>query len=260
MSRLRSLLKILFSSGERVEESPQIDLEALPLGRAAKRLVLGELRGVLTRQLEAADALDDKLKNLLESATLILTIVTTLQIAVGASLAGWLYLLILIVTLGVYAALIVVTLRGLRPMDYHSPIPSTWKEIDERFFFVDEDAALELMIFNYLQYSEKNNAPLRVKARKVRVVSFLLVAIVALLMAMGLLGLGNSVGLPWQTSTPAVPSPTLQLPTPTPSPTIIKPTLQRPSFTPTPAPARQIPTIVPSLIPTISSPIVTPMP
>jgi hypothetical protein len=212
------------------------------------------------RQHEAADALDDKLKNLLESATLVLTIVTTLQIAAGASQAGWIYWPILIVTLGVYAALILTILRGLQPMDYHSPIPPTWKEIDERFFALDEDAALELMIANYLEYNEKNNAPLSLKARQVRIASYLLTAIVVLLMVMGLLGLENSIGFPWQSaSTTPTSIPTLQLPSLT--PTVAQPTLHQPTSTPAPT-ATPTPTSVPTATPTltIQSPTVPPTP
>jgi hypothetical protein len=269
MSWLLSLLKDLFLPRKKQDVPYQVKSETLPPGRAAKRLVLAELRDVLTRKHEAADALDDKLKNLLESATLVITIVTTLQIATGASQAGWIYWLILIVTLGVYVALIITTLRGLRPMDYHSPIPSTWEEIAKRFFALDEDAALDLVIANYLKYNKENNAPLDLKARKVRVASYLLAAIVVLLMVMGLLGLGNSIGFPWQStskSTTPTSTPTLQLPSLT--PTVAQPTLQQPTSTPAPTtkptPTLQQPTSTPvptaTPTPTIQSPAATPAP
>jgi len=260
MSWLLFLLRNLFSPKER-QLPPQGNSETLPSGRAAKQLVLSELQDILTRQFEAADALDDKLKSLLEAATLILTIATTLQIATGASQAGWIYWIILIITLGVYVALILTALRGLRPMDYHSPIPSTWEEIAERFFDLDEDAGLELMISNYLEYSRENNAPLSRKVRQVRLASGLLVAIVVLLMAMGLFGLGSSSGSPWQSTsaTPVVTS-TIQLSSPTITSTVVNPTPQKPVSTIIPTADQRTPTATPTPTVAIQSPIVTPIP
>jgi hypothetical protein len=168
----------------------------------AKRLVLEELRDVLTRQFEAGDALDSKLKELLGAASLILSLVTTLQVIGGIGRIGRLFWILTAFVMLLYVVLIFVIMRALRPMGYHSPIPSDWDEIEDRFFDLCEDAALELLIVNYLEYSERNNAPLKYKARMVRWASFLLAGIVLLLVVVGLLGLSDGAISPWRSPLP----------------------------------------------------------
>ena len=183
----------------------RIDQDTEPRGLAAKRLVLDELRRSLGQQLNAADGLDSKLRQLLSSASLILSLVTVLQITTGIAQADWPYLTGLVAVLILYVALIVVILRGLRPMTYSLPIPSNWDEIEERFFALEEDAAIELLISNYLAYSPKTAENLKYKSDMVRWASVLLVMIVVVLTAMGLFGLSGNVIFPWQSS--PVPTP-----------------------------------------------------
>ena len=194
-----SFLKNLFKSQK---EQPSPILTELPPGPAAKCLVLDELRNVLEHQFDAADGLDSKLKELLGAASLILALVTTLQITTSVEKIGWPYLIGLVIVLVLYVVLIVVILRGLRPMTYKAPIPSNWDEIAERFFDLDEDAALELLIANYLKCSQENNTPINKKAYKIRLASILLVLIVFVLIAMGLFGLSGDVAFPWQSPLP----------------------------------------------------------
>lgn len=201
MSFLRHLLKIYR------KQPPASSARPEPPQPIAKRLVLAELQNALTRQFDAADALDSKLKQLLASASLILSIVTTLQVTTGIQQIGWIYLIGLATALILYAVLIIAVLRGLRPMAYYSPIPSKWDEIDERFFGEDEDSALNLLISNYLKYMEDNVKPLEHKASAVRRASFLLVLIVVSLLFMGLVGLGSNVVLPWESPLPVPISP-----------------------------------------------------
>lgn len=198
-----SFLKSLLRPQTKQPLSPPIDLEPAPPQLAAKRLVLEELRNVLTHQFEAGDALDGKLKELLGTASLILSLVTTLQVIAGIEHIGWLYWISLSCVLVLYVSLIIVILRGLRPMQYHAPIPSNWDEIEDRFFDLNEDVALDLLIVNYLEYSKENRTPLDYKAAKVRQASILLVLIVLTLVAMGLFGLSSNMPLPWQSPLPA---------------------------------------------------------
>lgn len=199
-----SFLKRLFGSPEK---QPDSQLPELPTEPVSKRLVLEELRNVFSNQLNAADSLDDKLKELLGAASLILTLVTTLQITTGIEQIGWPYLIGLVFALSFYVILIIVILRALRPVKYRLPIPSDWDEIAERFFPLDEEAALELLIINYLEYNSENSEFTRYKAARVRWVSFLLVMITFALIAMGLFGLSGNVTFPWQNSPLPTPIP-----------------------------------------------------
>jgi len=165
-------------------------------------LVLDELRTTLSAQFDNADGLDSKLKQLLSSASLILSIVTTLQITTGIERIGTLYLIGLVVALVLYIALIVTIIRALRPMDYHAPIPSDWDEIAERYFGKDETEALDVLISTYLDALEKNEVPLAYKVKRVQVASILLVSIVVTLILMGGIGLGSGITLASPLPTP----------------------------------------------------------
>ena len=173
----------------------------------AKRLVLKELQNTLSAQLSSAGDLDGKLKQLLNSASLILSIVTTLQITTGIGHIGWLYLIGLSVALSLYVYLIVVIMRGLKPVDYYAPIPRSWDEIAERYFDQDESAALSVLISTYLDSIDKNNSIITNKSQTVKTAATLLVIIVVTLLIMGIVGLGKSAVFPWQSPLPT-PSPT----------------------------------------------------
>lgn len=160
----------------------------VPTAPVTKRLVLEELRNVFSHQLNAADSLDDKLKALLGIASLTLLLVTALHITTGTEQMGWPYMIGLFFALIFYVILIVVLLRALRPVKYRHPIPSDWDEITERFFLLDEEATLELLIVNYLEYNAENSEFTRYKAAGVRWASFLLVMITFALIAMGFFG------------------------------------------------------------------------
>ena len=162
-----------------------------PADPIAKRLVLSELRSALLAQYTNADGLDSKLKQLLGSASLILSIVTTLQITTGIQKAGWPYFVGLAVVLLLYAVLITVIMRALRPMTYYAPIPPKWDEIARYYFGKDEDAALDQLISTYIEALEKNDVPVNHKSRMINVASALLVSIVIVLLLMGVVGLGG---------------------------------------------------------------------
>lgn len=163
-----------------------------PAEPVAKRLVLAELRSTLSAQYSNADGLDSKLKQLLSSASLILSIVTTLQITTGIKQVGLPYLIGLAVALLLYAILITFIMRALRPMTYYAPIPPKWDDIAKHYFGKDEDTALSQLISTYLDALEKNDAPLTYKTRMVNFASVLLVLIVIVLLLMGVVGLGGN--------------------------------------------------------------------
>lgn len=138
----------------------------------AKRLVLEELRSVQKSQLDASGVLDNKLRDLLFVISAFLVLIIVFQtFADGWSLG-------LGIVSGLCVVLVGVILLGLRPAGFHFPIPPDWDEIVERFFDLDEDAALELLIVNYLEAGEENNIFLDRKVKMVNFASFSLPLVV----------------------------------------------------------------------------------
>lgn len=179
-----------------------------PAEPVAKRLVLAELRSALAAQFNNADGLDGKLKQLLSSASLIFSIVTTLQITTGIKQIGWPYLIELGFVFVLYATLIAVIVRALLPMTYHAPIPTTWDEIAQHYFGQDEETALSQLISTYLDALDKNDTPLTRKASAIKIASVLLVLIVIALLFMGLVGLGGNSLVPLVHQSPLTITPT----------------------------------------------------
>ena len=169
-----------------------------PTPLSGKRLVLDELRNALSAQLNSADDLDDKLKQLLNSASLILALVTTLQITRSIEHIGWPYLTAMSIAFILYAILIIQTISGLRPSNYYIPISFSWDEIAHRYFHLNEADALSLLISTYLKTLPKNAKRLSRKSKAVRNASTLLVLLVIALLCMGLFGLSDNVIWPWQ--------------------------------------------------------------
>lgn len=176
--------------GRRV--TPPTETKRLP----ARRLVLQELQAVLEQQMQAADALDSKLKDLLGTTSLILTLITTLQVATGISAAAPWYWGLLAFVLMLYAGLLWVVLQGLQPQGYEMPIPTTWEKIKEHYFGLAEEQALELLIVTYLACREKNELRLKDKGARVRGASALLATIVIVLIVAALLQLLSNVSGP----------------------------------------------------------------
>jgi len=179
-------LKTLFQRSK-----PQTHTESV-----IKRLILDELRTTLSIQFDNADGLDGKLKQLLSSASLILSLVTTLQITTGIEQIGWPYLIGLIITLAQYIVLIAIVVYGLRPITYHAPIPPDWDEMANRYFGEDEDKVLSTLISTYIEALDKNDIPLARKARMFVRASILLVTIVITLAIIGAVGLSGNVASP----------------------------------------------------------------
>jgi hypothetical protein len=95
-----------------------------------------------------------------------------------------------------YAILIVVIMRAMRPATYQAPIPPDWDGIANNYFGKDEESALDLLISTYIEALDKNDAPLAYKSRMVQIASGLLVSIVITLLIMGVFGLGHAVAMP----------------------------------------------------------------
>lgn len=169
-------------------------------GLEARRLVLDELRNVLARQSEAGDALDGKLKELLGTASLVITLATALQVAAASEESVWV-LRALVASLVLFVAMVMVILRGIGPVSYSWPVPTGqgvadcdtsaaadlgWNEIESRLLDKSEVEALELLISNHLVCINENHRPLKSKSLHVKIALVLLLSIVVVLVASGI--------------------------------------------------------------------------
>lgn len=136
-----------------------------------KELILDELRNVLSAQFDGANILDDKLLRFLNLVHLIQFAAVTFYLAVDQ--IHWFLLSVSIL----YFASVAISLWTLRPAYWAYPIPETWDEIADRYFGVSDEDALDVLISTHLDVIEKNDAILSRKAKGVRVVSVIIVAI-----------------------------------------------------------------------------------
>lgn len=180
---------------------------------SSKRLVLDEQRRAFDAVSAAADVLDGKLQSLLGSASLIISLLSTIQIAVLRQTAGWLFWLGLVVILALYIWMVNIIVRGLRPLKYFTPIPNSWEELTEQYFNVNENESLNQQISNYLDYTERNR---ELNFNKIQAVHratrlFMIILVVLLIsMALSLTEQGNTIS-----QATATPPGTVGLPTPT---------------------------------------------
>lgn len=125
---------------------------------AGKRHVLEEQRRAFDQVSDTGEALDRKLQSLLNSASLIISLVGTIQLVALKQIGGWLFWIILIIALLLYIGMVAVILRGLRPLEYLNPISRDWKELAYQYFGESEDQVLSTLIYNYLHFTERNSS------------------------------------------------------------------------------------------------------
>ncbi len=133
--------------------------DTMPLGKSEpnipnKRMVLEEQRRAFDSIGAASSILDAKLQALLGSASLIISLVGTVQIAVLRQTGGWAFWLGLAVIISLYIWMVNVIIGGLKPLEYLTPISNDWDQLTEQFFDVDENEGLNQQISNYLEYTE----------------------------------------------------------------------------------------------------------
>lgn len=152
---------------------------------ATKKLVLEEQRRAFDAVGSAASALDTKLQALFGSASLIISLVSTIQIAVLRQSGGALFWFGLASIVALYIWMVNVVITGLTPLEYYTPISNSWDELDEQYFTVSENEAYDQQISNYLRYTEANRALNFDKIRSVsRATNLFRIILVLLLVSM----------------------------------------------------------------------------
>jgi hypothetical protein len=143
------------------DDSGELDIATL-------RLALDEQRRAFDKVDSSADALDQKLQALFGSASLIISLIGTLQIAILRDTAGVLFWVILGVVALLYSVMVIIILVGLQPLEYYEPTFSNWNTLDARLFHKPERDAVLLQIALYLDYIELNKEINNGKIAKIR--------------------------------------------------------------------------------------------
>ena len=150
------------------------------------KLTLEEMRRLYTQRQAAADKLDDKAGTILGSASLILTLITTLQLTLLGPDQPWYYWLGLAVAFTLYLVMILLTLLAFSPRTFTTPIKASWDILREKLFVVTEEEALLNLISAYEDQINNNKKILTQKARFVAIAIVLLGLIVIMLLGLSL--------------------------------------------------------------------------
>jgi hypothetical protein len=160
--------------------SPAIE----PIGQ---RMVLEEQRRAFDHLSDSANAVDTKLQALLNSASLIISLVGTVQIVVLRQAGGFFFWAGLAVVIVLYVVMVGFVLWGLRPINYFEPIDSEWENLAIRYFDESEDHVLQYLIRDYLDGININGELNKGKILALRVATILFMAIIiVILLAMPL--------------------------------------------------------------------------
>jgi hypothetical protein len=131
-------------------------LPSLESELAGKRHVLEERRRAFDQVLKAGDVVETKLQALLSSASLIIALTGTVQLVVFQQAAGLFFWGLLLFGLALYIGMVIVIVRGLQPLNYLNPIPDTWQEIVDDYYYEDENRVLDTLIYNSLYFAAIN--------------------------------------------------------------------------------------------------------
>ena len=150
------------------------------------RLAFKEMQSLYTQRQENAANLDGKAETILGSASLILSLITTLQLILSGTDQPWFYWFGLIVVFLLYLGMIVTTLFALTPRAYATPIAASWEVLDRRLFQATEEKALLTLIKAYIDRVNEISPIIDKKANLVRRATVLLALIVCLLVILSM--------------------------------------------------------------------------
>lgn len=124
------------------------------------KVSLDEVKKVFEYQLESVTGYKEASKNVFGAASLIITLLGSLQLLLGKVSDMWLttYQTLLIIALVVYIAIILVTIFLLMPTSLQAPIRASWEVLEDTFFYKDEKEVILFQLNQYLVVIDKNKA------------------------------------------------------------------------------------------------------
>jgi len=147
------------------------------------RLALEEMRFNMKQSLDAGDALDQKLSQILAASGAVLALVTALQLTLSSTQSD-LYWAVFLVAVGLYVFAVFLALIGASPQSYRLAIASEWEELDKQIFGkLERDIAL-ILLSGYVDQIQHNRNINRRKANIYRLSLIVLPLTVTLLVVL----------------------------------------------------------------------------
>jgi hypothetical protein len=165
------------------------------MNESSKYIALEELRRAFERSWAASDILDGKLQNILNFSSIIIAVASTISGSALLDKVGISFWCLLLVATILYLIVFYVIMRGLKPHSYLSPISEDPKEIEEKYYNWPKDRAIRQAIHDYLKFTKDLATINSPKVKAVVLSSYLMGAIVVLLL------IAIPVGLTWSTPT-----------------------------------------------------------
>lgn len=150
------------------------------------KLALEEMQSLYSWGQEASDELNNKAGTILGSASLILSLITTLQLTLSGTNQPWFYWLGLGIVFLLYLAMIILTLLTMFPRTYTTPIKASWEVLNEHLFQPTEKQALLNLISAYKNHIKANKVIGAQKAKLVMWSTILMALLVCLLVLLSL--------------------------------------------------------------------------
>jgi len=151
-----------------------------------EELALEEMRRSFSEYKKAADVLDQKVNTLLNTASLVIGLFGLLNIRLLENGQPAYYWVGFIVVVLLYLSMIALCTNALQPAEYMNPIKADWDVVHDNILILSPKEAVLKMISGYIEYIPHNKRVNEIKAKKVRISTWLFGIIVVLLFTLSL--------------------------------------------------------------------------
>ena len=175
---------LLFSREHKMDKQPAQSKKE-PIG---KRAVLEQLHRSFDQKMVASNEIDGKLQSLLSSASLVVALLSLLQVTILRQQIGITATRAVLISAALlYAGMFGTIWWGIRPRTFYLPISHDWEELAQRYFDESEDTVLDRLIADYLEFGKKNDELISHKSRALRIaMTLFFLAVIVLLAIMAL--------------------------------------------------------------------------
>jgi hypothetical protein len=147
------------------------------------RVSLAEVERYFELQVSSVTSYKETIKYIFGFASLIITVLGSLQLITGKVSAAWLmtYQVLLGAAFFLYILLLLLSIFYLVPTTLKSPIDPTWDELEKSFFYKEEKELLVQQICNTLNVITLNKKEIARLSFRTRIAVWLVVIIILLL-------------------------------------------------------------------------------
>lgn len=150
---------------------------------------LEEMQKVFGYQLDSVSASKETNKNFFGAASLIITLLGSLQLLLGKVSNAWTstYQLLLLISLVIYILFILISIYIFLPTVLQAPIRADWSELKESFFCREEKDILVHQLSQYLIAIDDNKKALKKLDRFTKIGGALLIVLILLFAVLALM-------------------------------------------------------------------------